>query len=193
MSTPDPGASVPAHPPHPVDTRWFSEEVRVHEDSLRGYLRGVFPSVRDVDDLVQESYLRVWRARSQRSISYARAFLFKVARHLALDQVRSKRSRPLNFLGDVEELRVLDNGPTAAQHTSRAEKIRLLGQAIADLPDRCREIVILHKFEGLSQREVARRLGLREKTVENQIAISLKRCEAFLRRRGLTSFTDDGA
>ncbi|HRE79927.1 MAG TPA: sigma factor, partial [Opitutaceae bacterium] len=66
-------------------TRWFTTEVHAHEASLRTHLRAAFPRARDVDDLVQESYLRVWKAQASRPILSAKAFLFKVARHAALD------------------------------------------------------------------------------------------------------------
>src|SRR5438876_12279709 len=62
-----------------VDSRWFAAEVHAHERSLRAYLRGAFPSVRDVDDVVQESYVRVWKARLAHPIQSARSFLFQVA------------------------------------------------------------------------------------------------------------------
>jgi hypothetical protein len=54
--------------PAPIPARWFAEEVQPHEASLRAYMRGAFPMVRDVDDVVQESYLRVWRARAAQPI-----------------------------------------------------------------------------------------------------------------------------
>ena len=44
-------------------TSWFAEEVQPHESSLRSYLRSVFPSLPDIDDLVQESYARLLRAK----------------------------------------------------------------------------------------------------------------------------------
>src|SRR5580693_2470646 len=56
--------------------RWFTEEVHPHEPSLRAYLNGSFPTVRDLDDVVQESYLRIWQARAAYPIGSARAFLF---------------------------------------------------------------------------------------------------------------------
>ena len=170
--------------------RWFAEEVHVHESSLRSYLRGAFPSVRDVDDVVQESLLRVWKARAAHPIEAARAFLFKVGRHLALDDVRRERRRPVNSMGDLAGLDVCDNSPGVAEQASRQERIRLIGLAVAALPGRCRETIILHKLRGLSQREVARRLGVAEKTVENQVALGLRQCETYLRRHGMRTFND---
>jgi len=94
-------------PPHTEQARWFSEEVLPHDPQLKAYLRGAFPSVRDVEDVVQESYLRVWCARATQPIQSTRAFLFRVARNLALDFVRHERASPIIALGSLNELPVL--------------------------------------------------------------------------------------
>jgi len=175
-------------PPHTEQARWFSEEVLPHDPQLKAYLRGAFPSVRDVEDVVQESYLRVWCARATQPIQSTRAFLFRVARNLALDFVRHERASPIIALGSLNELPVLEERADAAALLTREEKGRLLGQALAALPERCREILFLHKIKGLSQREVAVHFGLTEKTVANQVAIGVKRCEVFFRRHGIEFF-----
>lgn len=177
--------------PPPVDqaqARWFAEQVQPHEPVLRSYLRGAFPAVRDVDDVVQESYARVWRAHAMAPIRSAKAFLFRVARNLALDAVRHERASPVEAVANLAAIGVVEERPDVAELLTREEKARLLGEALAELPARCREIVFQHKIKGLSQREVAERLGLSEKTVANQIALGVKRCEAYFQRRGIDSF-----
>lgn len=190
-------------PPHPTTTPlqpgaaapvdragWFTSEVQPHEPLLRNYLKGKFPAVRDVDDVVQESYLRIWTARAAQPIESAKAFLFKIARHLAIDLVRRERSSPVHAVRDLDALSVIGDGRTVVETLSLEEKTRLLADALATLPDRCREIVVLHKLEGLSQNEVAAQLGLSPRTVEVQVARGVKRIESFLRQRGLNSFCE---
>ncbi len=169
------------------DARWFAAEVHPHESQLRSYLHGRFPAVRDVDDVVQESYLRIWRARAGRPIASAKAFLFTIARHLALDAVQRKRTAPEVTLGDLAALAVLEDKPDAAEALSYHEKVCLLADVLAALPDRCREVVVLRKLKCLSQKEAAAQLGLSERTVENQLARGMKRCEQILRRQGVHS------
>jgi RNA polymerase sigma factor (sigma-70 family) len=169
----------------PDHSRWFSDEVHVHESSLRTYLRGAFPAVRDVDDVVQESYLRLWRARPSRHIVCARAFLFRVARNVALTLLRRERSTPVFFVKDLSALTVVETGRSAASAACLDEELVLLAEAIDALPARCREIVILRRIEHLSHREIAARLGIAEETVEVQVARGVKRCGAYLRRRGV--------
>lgn len=76
---------LPVRLPQSEHTRWFVEEVQPHESSLRSYLRCMFPSLPDIDDLVQESYARLIRAREAGRVSYVKAFPFTTARNAALD------------------------------------------------------------------------------------------------------------
>lgn len=190
-----PAVSLPPTSPDPPPAcehlRWFAEEVQPHDGQLKAYLRGSFPTVRDVDDVVQESYLRIWRARAAHPIESARAFLFQVARRLALDFVRRERVSPVHHVSDVADFPVLDPRGDVIAAVSRQEKIRLLAAAIDALPRRCREIFILRRLKCIPQKEVAARLGLSERTIEVQVLRGLQRCEAFLRERGVRDFFGD--
>jgi RNA polymerase sigma-70 factor (ECF subfamily) len=171
--------------------QWFTENVHAHESHLRSYLRSSFPRMGDVDDVVQESYLRVWKAKAAQPILSARAFLFKVARHLALDLVRRKQRSPVQAVGDLDGLFVLEEEPDVAERCSFQEKIDLLAEAIALLPDRRREVVILCKLRRLPQKDVSARLGISERTVENQLFRGIKQCRRFLAARGVTTLFAD--
>ena len=170
--------------------QWFAKEVQPHEPVLRSYLRGAYPTVRDVDDVVQESFLRIWRTRLARPIQSTKSFLFQVARHLAIDELR-RGGVPVQAGHDLIELPVPDDRPDAAEAYDYRTKIALLSDALAALPGRCREVVYLRKFKGLSQQEVASRLGISVRTVESQFARGMRLCEGHLRRAGATSFLRD--
>lgn len=170
-------------------TRWFKDEVHPHDASLKAYLRSSFPTVRDVEDMVQESYLRVWKAQLVRPVTSVKSFLFQIARHLAIDVVRRNRASPTENMGDLSGIFVIDSAPDAAAALSYREKACLLADALTALPVRCREIVILRKYRFLSQKEVAAQLGISERTVESQLARGLKLCEGYLRKHGVVSFS----
>ncbi|MEO6874674.1 MAG: RNA polymerase sigma factor [Opitutaceae bacterium] len=167
----------------PDQLRWFKEEVYPHEYSLRLYLRGRFPDVRDVDDVVQETFLRTWTAGTTQSIRSVKGFLFTVARRLALDLIRTERRSPICAVSDLREVLTVSTEPNAADATTMAQEAELLVDAIESLPRRCREIFLLRKIEGISQREIATRLGLSEQTVQVQSARGMRRCEIYIRRR----------
>ena len=88
-------------------SKWFAEEVQPHEPALRAYLLRSFPSLADIDDLVQEAYARLVRARNAGKVSEARPYLFAMARNMACDVFR--RSKIISFTGlaDLDRLPVV--------------------------------------------------------------------------------------
>ncbi|MES2693145.1 MAG: RNA polymerase sigma factor [Verrucomicrobiota bacterium] len=179
------GPQSPAGGAPNESARWFTDEVHPHGGHLKSYLRGSFPSIRDVDDVVQESYLRIWRTKATQPIRSAKALLFKIARHLAIDLIRHHRRSPIDAVSDLSQLGVIEEGLTAFETVGLQEKIEMLTDALASLPARRRDIVVLRKLQRLSQAEVAARLGISERTVENQLYRGIRQCEAYLHQRGL--------
>jgi RNA polymerase sigma-70 factor (ECF subfamily) len=173
--------------PPPIDqTRWFAEEVQPHERDLRAWLRRRFPEATDVDDVVQESYVRLLRAREKTPVICARAYLFATARNVALALFRRPRIFSPIPVAESATLRIVQEGADVAEQVSTRQEVALLLDAIDTLPNRCREIFILRKLQGVPQREIATRLGLSEQTVQVQIARGAKRCIEYLRRHGVT-------
>jgi RNA polymerase sigma factor (sigma-70 family) len=166
------------------ETRWFKEEIRPHERELRAYLRARFPMM-DADDLVQETYARVLRARQVGHATPTRAYLFVVARNVALDLVRREKVVAMERLGNLAELSVVEERPDAAETLSHEQELALLDAAMRALPPRCREILTLRRIEGLSHRAIAEKLGIAEGTVNAQLAIGVMRCRQFLCAHGV--------
>lgn len=181
----NPPSSLPERSPAATRGRWFADEVHAHDASLKSYLRGAFPAVRDVDDVVQESYLRIWKAQAIQPIQFAKAFLFKVARNIAINLVNRERVSPIDVVADLSTLTVIEDGPTAAEGACTREEILLLADGIETLPARCREIFILRRIKGVPQKEIAALLGISEQTVQVQVQRGVRRCEEFLRRHGV--------
>jgi RNA polymerase sigma factor (sigma-70 family) len=167
------------------DARWFLEEVQPHEPALRAYLRGHFPTLQDIDDLVQDAYARVIRARHAGQVNHPRAYLFATARNAALDLFRRGKIISIEGIAEIEQLRVLEEGPDAAERASHDQELEILTAAIEALPERCRRIFVMRRLQDLSHREIARELGVSEHTVNAQLAIGILRCRAYLRARGV--------
>ncbi len=171
-------------PDHDELARWFAEQVLPHEPDLRHWLTGKFPLLRDVDDLVQDCYTRLWRAHQTGPIACPRAFLFLTARNLALNHLRHQRCERPQAEVDYDPREILDEAMPVAESVAHAEDLRLLIEAIESLPSRCRQVMTLRKIYGLSQKEVAVQLGLAVHTVEIQTGIGVRKCVEFFRRRG---------
>ena len=164
--------------------RWFSEHVQRHEPAIRAYLHGLVNSS-DVDDLVQETYIRLLRAHERGPIDHPRGLLFATARNAARDLFRRRTTANTIPITEFVASRVFDGAPHAAETASRQQETDLLATAIAELPPRCREILVLRKFENRSHREIAEKLGISVHTVEAQLTKALHRCEEFFARHGL--------
>ena len=149
---------------------WFAREVLAHEEALVRYLRRCWSHADDVLDLRQETYIRVFEAARRERPRQPKSFLFTTARHLMADRVRRGRIVSIEAVGDFESLNVpVDEAGPERRHDAR-QSLRRLAEAFDRLPDRCREVMWLRKVEELPQKEVARRMGVAEKTVEKQVA-----------------------
>lgn len=172
-------------PPESEHSRWFAEEVQPHEPTLRSWLRGLFPSMPDMDDLVQESYVRLIRAREAGKVSHAKAYLFTTARNAALDFFRRRKIVSIEAVGDMQDSTVLDDRPGVADAVGRQQELDLLAEAVRDLPERCRQTLTLRLLYGLSHKEIAAELKVSEHTVKAQLAKGMRRCTLYFEERGL--------
>jgi RNA polymerase sigma factor (sigma-70 family) len=172
-------------PPNAESARWFAEEVQPHESDLRAYLHRHFPTIADPDDLVQETYIRVFRAHILGKINEARPYLFVTARNAALDLCRRNQRTPISAVVESEHLSVVLDEPDAAETPSHEQKLSVLLEAIDTLPKRCRVVLKLRKLRGWSHKDIAMKLGISEHTVNAQIAKGVVRCRAYLLARGI--------
>jgi len=179
------GPIVAMPPLTPELAAWFTREVQPHEPALRAYLRTQFGSLSDHDDVVQDTYVRLLRAKERGPIASARGLLFATARNAARDLIRRRAVAQTFPITESDASCVFDEAPGVAETVSRRQESDLLAAAIAELPPRCREILVLRKFENLSHREIAQRLGIAEHTVEAQLTKALHRCEDYFARHGL--------
>jgi RNA polymerase sigma factor (sigma-70 family) len=181
------GPSHPVSSPKSEHARWFADEVQPHESSLRSYLRSVFPSLPDVDDLVQESYARLIRAKQAGRVSYAKAFLFTTARNAALDFFRRRKVVAIDGVADLAELSVVEDQPDAAEAVNKQQELELLSEAVRGLPDRCRQVLTLRLLYGMSHKQIAAELRISEHTVKAQLAKGMRRCADYFEERGIST------
>jgi RNA polymerase sigma-70 factor (ECF subfamily) len=171
----------------PQDTeaaRWFVTEVQPHRPALRAWLLARFPTLPDVDDLVQESLARMMQAREASPIRSARALLFTTARNLALDTVRRQRVVSFEPITEMADSSVLADETDVIATVSKQQELELLTRAIQALPERCRQIFTLRTAYGLTQKQIAARLAVSESTVEKQMAHGIRLCAEFFATGG---------
>ncbi len=153
---------------------WFKREILVHDVALGRYLMGTWRNRDEVEDLRQETYIRVYEAAGKSRPRQPKSFLFATARHLMTDHIRRRRIVAIDAVGDLEALNVMvdENSPEVC--VSAYDDLRRLAEALDALPPKCREVVWLRRVNDLSQREVAAQLGIAQKTVEKHVMKGMK-------------------
>ena len=149
-------------------------------------ISGIVPP-REIEDIVQETYLRVRETKNVERIRSPKSFLFATARNLAIDYLKRAESRLTNAASDVEGVA----GTHAERRDSTLETVvsdqefSRFCDAVRYLPAQCRKAFVLRKVYGFSQREIADVLRLSESTVEKHIARGIRGCTQFMRREAL--------
>ena len=161
--------------------RWYAENLEPHEGMLRAWLGSRFSSDLDLDDIIQEAYLRVFKAHQLKEIKTPKAFLFATARNIALNMIRASNVRGDRWVNRVEDLDLLDAGEDIVETVARNQELETLTVAIQSLPKSCRRIFTLCKVYGMTPKEIAEELGLSLPTVYTQLAIGVDKCSDYMR------------
>ena len=155
---------------------WIALNVLPCEGEVRTWLRRKVSTLRpaDIDDLIQEGYARLWVADFAR-ITNPRAYFHTTVRNVLLEHARRARIVPMERLGEIDALRIVSEEPGPERHAAARQEFERLWRAIGALPRQCRRAFQLQNFEDRSRREIARELGISERTVEKHLAKALLR------------------
>jgi RNA polymerase sigma factor (sigma-70 family) len=153
---------------------WFESEILPHEATVTRYLKRVWANHAEVPDIRQEVYVRVYESACENLPASPKAFLLTTARNLIIDRVRRERIVSIDFTQDLDVLDVLINEISPVQQLIARQELRRLSDALDRLSDDCRAVIWLRRVEGLSQREVALRLGMQENTVASHLCRGLR-------------------
>jgi RNA polymerase sigma-70 factor (ECF subfamily) len=135
-------------------------------------------SQEDAEESIQEMFIHLWEKAPVINVDTSvKAYLYTSARNHTLNLMTGQRTE-LRYRSEYSEL-ASDDGHD--ERLSDTEISELIGQGVKVLPEKCREIFILCKQEGLTYEEIATWLNVSEKTVENQMGIALHKLRDFLR------------
>ena len=160
------------------------EQVLCHRAALQKYLRKFTAGAEDVEDLVQEAYVRVC-AMPAAQVESPRALLFSIARNLAVDRARQKLSHATDDVADFEPLNVSSEEAQPDEQVDLRRRFESFCDVVDSLPPLCRRVFVLRKVYQLSHAEIAQVLGLSHSTIEKHVAKGLLRCRDRLRSLGL--------
>lgn len=153
---------------------WLGGRVLPHEAEVRGWLTRALNNPSDVEDVIQEAYCRLWSTTNPEQITNPRAYFFRVARNVVIDEMRKARVVRIETVAEIDELKAVSDDATPENVVSARAELRRVRQLIDGLSPRCRQIFEMRKIEGLSQKEIATKLGVSENIVENEASRGLK-------------------
>jgi RNA polymerase sigma-70 factor (ECF subfamily) len=148
---------------------WFRREILPHEAALVRFLSRKWARAAEVQDIRHDIYVRVLEAAERERPAAPKAFLFSVARHLLIDRARRDRIVSIDLLEDLDVLNVLIDEVSPERRATGREQVQRLSALFDRLPLRCREVVWMRRVEDVPQKEIARRLGIAEATVEKHL------------------------
>jgi RNA polymerase sigma-70 factor (ECF subfamily) len=154
--------------------QWFVNEILPHEAALKRYLNKVWKARDEVADLRQETYIRVYESGSRARPRSPKTFLFTTARNLMIDKMRRERIVSIDYTQDIHSLDVSMDELTPERRLTAREELQRLSEAFDRLPDTTRTVIWLRRVAGLSQKETARALSIKEGALEGHMTRGLR-------------------
>ena len=139
---------------------------------------------RDVEDIIQETYVRMCKAENKTFIKDSESFMFRTARNLALDYLKRAETRLTSGVDDIDEILLEEHDPTFGQIASD-EEFGLFCAAIRELPKQSQRAFILKKVYGYSLKEIMLEMDLGQPTVESHIVSAMKKCVQYMRNHNV--------
>jgi RNA polymerase sigma factor (sigma-70 family) len=165
---------------------WVGSHIVPHEAAVRAWLKRWMGRDQDVDDVVQETYCRLAAMDDVTHVGNGRAYLFQTARNIVLEQARRSKIVRIDNLTDAGASSIVDEAPSVDRVVSGARELQRVERLIEGLPEKCRKVFILRRVHGVTQREIARMLGVSEAAVEKQASRGLRMIMSQLERDELS-------
>jgi RNA polymerase sigma-70 factor (ECF subfamily) len=164
-----------------------------HLTAVRRRIRSMVPDASDLDDLLQEVALKIWcHLGTFRSESSFRTWMTRVAINETLQSYRRERSRPLyQSLGDFDA--IASPGQSPYQSLALVELTQAVRSAVAALPEKYRQVLILRDLDQLSARETAQSLHSTIPTVKTRLFRARLMLSTALQRSRIRKLASGGA
>ena len=151
----------------------------IHKSLMR-FASRYFRCPQEIEDVVQDAFVRVIEAQHKRDIESPKAYLYRTTRNLALNQLDRSAFKLTDALNDMilgsEAMQTL----SLEDQFETQQKFELFCRAVRQLPLKCQRVYILRRVYGFSQVEVAERMGISVKTVEAHLTKAIIRCTDYM-------------
>lgn len=146
--------------------------------NIANYVSRIVPPS-DVEDIVQDVYVRLCTLQSEKTTEYNKSFLYTVAKNLALDHIKRADNRLTDKVGDEVAFLAEDSSDSTYDKTLWNERLGTYCETVKCMPKQCRKVFVMKKVYGFSQKEIAEKLGISINTVSNHLVAGMKMFRAF--------------
>ncbi|TND07841.1 MAG: RNA polymerase, sigma-24 subunit, ECF subfamily [Bacteroidetes bacterium] len=154
------------------DQKAFEHVFRAYYQPLSRYASGLLGDRDAAEEVVQQLFCRLWEKRENFQVSGSlKSYLFRAVHNAVMNEIKHEKVKQAYMQNQVHDRPQQEQPGSALQAKELEGKIQA---AIGELPEHCRHVFRLSRFEGLSYREIAEVLGISVKTVENQMGKALK-------------------
>ena len=153
-----------------------------HRRKLLEYANGIIGDSERAEDVVQEAYLRFRAAASERLPEEPAGYLYRIVRNLAFDRRRRMSLEDRHVVGGMDEsvAGVAAESPSPEDDAIAREELRRVAAAMAELPERTRIALEMHRFGGCTLKEIAARLGISVSMAQVLVTDAVRHCQRSL-------------
>jgi RNA polymerase sigma-70 factor (family 1) len=152
----------------------FDQVYELYSHKLFSFVFKILKNEAEADDIVQEVFVKIWESRwSLVDFKLLNSYIFTIAYNHSIDHIR-KRISNNKYLEHLKNSAVVNFTPTIISQIEFNELHNQVEKLIANLPERQKQVYLLHREEGLTYPEIAEKMGISKNTVENHMVKALK-------------------
>lgn len=177
--------------PETENSTTLTEAFLASRTALTRYIARFFACHEDIEDTIYEAYFKVFSSQKEIELQSPRAYLFRVARNIALNKKARQKKVFEQNIELFDDSIAVDDRATPYEKVYGQQTIQSFCNAIEALPPQCRKVFLMQRMEGMSYKEIARRLGISTRTVEKHLEKALRRCANHLIENGFVDSETD--
>ena len=152
----------------------FDQIYEMYSHKLFSFVFKILKNEAEVDDIVQEVFVKIWESRDKlKDYKLLNAYIFTIAYNNSIDLIR-KRISNNKYLELLKYSASINFTPTIISQIEFNELSSKVEKLIAQIPDRQKQVYLLHREEGMTYPQIAEQMGISQNTVENHMAKALK-------------------
>jgi len=147
---------------------------------LKRFLKRFLLRQQDIEDVVQETFLKAYSAEQDKTIEQPKSYLFTIAKNIAVNELKKKSHQITEYLEECSPAPVHESSPTPEQEMEAQQVLGVYCDAVATLPEACRRVFLLRRVHGLPQSEIASMLGISVRMVQKHLHKGGLKCHRYI-------------